>query len=106
MVLIFNPLSDVRNNEWEEEHLLDFCAKNKLHQRGNRSWLVHELNPLSIVKKAAREEEHPPDFSGKQNSLQFAVFNSPNVATLAPAIFVFLVRCQKLVVRLIHRYLL
>ena len=45
------------------------------------------IKSSSNVKKAAREEEHPPDFSTKHDSLQFAVFNSSNVATPAPAFF-------------------
>ena len=51
LVLIFNPLSNVRNIERVEEHLLDFCSKIKLHRRENHQWLVQELNPLSDVKK-------------------------------------------------------
>ena len=35
LVLIFNPLSNVRNIERVEEHLLDFCSKIKLHRREN-----------------------------------------------------------------------
>ena len=62
-----------------DKHLLNFGAKTKPHWRETRPWLVHSWNPLSDVQNAAREEEHPSDFSTKHNSLQVAVFNSPNV---------------------------
>ena len=44
-----NLFSDVKNNEQEEKHPLDFGTKNKTHRRETRLWLVLELNPLSDV---------------------------------------------------------
>ena len=124
LVLELNPLSDVKNTEWEEEHPLNFGAKNEPHRRETRPWLVQELNPLSDVKNTEREEKHPLNFGAKnmphrretdhdwwRNFLfpMSEILNGKILPVrqhpLRQVFFFFFLPTAKVGVRLIHRYL-